>query len=67
MGYGGEENLGYSDHEMAKSRSLRGDSRAKSNTAKDFRKGDFTLFKDVLGRILQENKRHLREMVDFQG
>lgn len=37
--------------EMAELRSLREDSRAKSNTTMDFRRGNFSLFKDVLGRI----------------
>ncbi|GAB0205201.1 hypothetical protein GRJ2_002985700 [Grus japonensis] len=45
--------LGYSDHEMVEFRILRGRSRAISriNTL-DFRRANFGLFKDLLGRIL---------------
>ena len=41
------------DHEMVEVRILRGRSRAKSrNTALDFKRADFKLFRDLLQRIL---------------
>ena len=44
--------LGCNDHETVEVRFLRGDSRAKSrNTALDFRRADFNLFRDLFGRI----------------
>jgi len=44
--------LGCSDHEMVEFRILRGGSRAVSRiTALDFRRANFSLFKDLLGGI----------------
>ena len=51
-GYKGQGNLGCSDHKIVESRSLRGGSKAKSrSTTLDFRRADFSMLKDVLGRI----------------
>ena len=44
--------LGCSDHEMVEFRILRGGRRAKSRiTTLGFRRADFSLFRDLLGRI----------------
>ena len=47
-----EGHLGCSDHEMLEFKTLRGGSRAKSRTATlDFRRANFDLFRDLIGRI----------------
>ncbi|GAB0182044.1 mitochondrial enolase superfamily member 1 [Grus japonensis] len=64
--------LGCSDHEIVEFRILRAVRRAHSKlTALDFRRADFGLFRDLLGRIpwdkALEGKRGSRKLVSIQG
>ncbi|GAB0209149.1 rapamycin-insensitive companion of mTOR-like [Grus japonensis] len=64
--------LGCSDHEMVEFRILRGRSRAISRiTTLDFRRGNFGLFKDLLGRIpwvrALEGRGCPRDLVNIQA
>ncbi|GAB0180838.1 hypothetical protein GRJ2_000549100 [Grus japonensis] len=65
--------LGCSDHEMVEFKILRAARRVHSKlTAPDFRRADFGLFRDLLGRIpwdkaLDGGKKGTRKMVSIQG